>query len=94
MALIIREITVSSTESFWTFETDKAAHRHITSYTEGMQDWGEALHPTLARPSTCLPQDTASTGLSEIVCEDLRGLHQTQIYESSDPTVINQKWER
>lgn len=25
---------MSSTESFWTFETDKAAHRHITSYAE------------------------------------------------------------
>lgn len=31
---LLERFTMSSAESFWTFETDKAAHRHITSYAE------------------------------------------------------------
>lgn len=80
---IIREIYYVINWVFldiWNWQSCPQAHYIIRGslgmLTEGMQGWREALHPTLASPSTCLPQDTASTGLSELVREGLRGLLQ------------------
>ncbi len=104
MAFIIREIYYVINRvilDFWNWQSCPQAHYIILgslgTLTKGMQGWREALHPTLASPSTCLPQDTALTSSSELGCEGLTELliqvmSTAQIYDSYDPTVINQQW--
>ncbi len=95
---LLERFTMSSTEQFWTFETDKAAHSHITSYAEV---WarslkvcrvGEKLYTQLWQAPA-----PALTGPSELVCEGLtelllQVLSTAQICDSYDPTVIHQQW--
>lgn len=104
VASIIREmfyVIKRAILDFWNWQSCPQAHYIIRgslgTLTEGMQGWREALHPTLASPSTCIPQYTALTGPSELVCEGfiellLQVLSTAQIYDSYDSTVINQQW--